>query len=321
MTTILQDSITIPSLGVCPEVRWEHVSCNLCNSDDTQLYHRERIGYFDKILDFTIVRCRRCGLVYTNPRLADHNATYLLGSRSEPQLIERHGWLKAGVYERALNEIQCRLGRQGINQRMKLLDLGCGSGHFLAAAKERGFEIRGLEPASVPAEYAQKRFGLPVIRRDIYDADLPENSFDVITAWDVIEHVSDPQEMLRQCTRWLKDDGIMALRFPSASWQKVKGIILHRILADRRAAFSPTMHLYFFSSRTFAQMADRVKLEVLKVKNTAVEMNDASIILNGVKLAGGAVLRGIEMVSGKHLGNLEVYCRKARPGWQNHTED
>jgi len=297
--------------GICPEVRWEHVCCNLCGGDDAQLYHQERIGYFDKILDFAVVRCRRCGLVYTNPRLADHNATYLLASRSEPQIIERHGRRKSAVYEQALNEIQGLLRQQGLNRQIRLLDLGCGSGHFLAAAKKQGFEVYGIEPAFVPAEYAKNHFDLPVIRNDILDADLPENSFDVITAWDVIEHVSDPQRMLRQCTRWLKDDGIMALRFPSAAWQKIKGVILHRILAGSRAAFSPTMHLYFFSSRTFAQMADKVNLEVLKVKNTPVEINDESILLNGVKLASGAVLRGIEIVSGKHLGNLEVYCGKA----------
>ena len=82
---------------VIPEVRWERVACNICDSDDTDVYHHERLPYFDKILDFQIVRCRNCGLVYTNPRLADHNATYLYAGSDDPDEIERHDLAKAAV--------------------------------------------------------------------------------------------------------------------------------------------------------------------------------------------------------------------------------
>ena len=87
------------------QVRWERVNCNLCGRDDSQTYHRERLPYFETLLDFTIVRCRHCGLVYTNPRLIDHNAAYLYASSEDETVIESHAQAKRPILDRALQEI------------------------------------------------------------------------------------------------------------------------------------------------------------------------------------------------------------------------
>lgn len=304
-------------MKVVPAVRWEQVMCNLCGRDEGEPYHRERLPYFDEMLDFQIVRCRHCGLVYTNPRLADHNVAYLLGSSDNPEEIERHGQAKAAVFVGALNEIERLQQRSGNKTGGRLLDVGCGSGHFLAAARKRGFKVCGIEPACVSANYGVEKFGLEVIGKNILDVDLPAESFDVITAWDVIEHVADPQAVLERCADWLRPGGIMALRFPSATWQKIKAVILHQLLAGRRWVFGPTIHLYFFTEQTFTQIGQNVGLEVLRTKTTAAEANTNSAVLDQVKLASNMVIRGIEMVSGRHLGNLEVYCCKREGNLQN----
>jgi 2-polyprenyl-3-methyl-5-hydroxy-6-metoxy-1,4-benzoquinol methylase len=292
-----------------PEICWEWVDCNLCGSDDTEIYHRERLPYFDKMLDFEIVRCRSCGLVYTNPRLAEHNATYLAGEEN-PDQIEKHAHAKTAVFDNALEQIHAFQQKLTHTSKGKLLDVGCGSGHFLRQARQFGFDVCGIEPAEAAARYASQNLGVDVINDDLLRVHLEPESIDVITAWDVLEHLGDPQAALNCCLRWLKPNGILAVRFPSATWQKIKGMILHGLFSSRRAAFAPTMHLYFFNEDTFTRMAHQVGLEVLCTRTTPAEANTDSFALDCIKLVSHAVIRSIETFGRRHLGNLEVYCRK-----------
>jgi cyclopropane fatty-acyl-phospholipid synthase-like methyltransferase len=303
--TVCEQSGTVKR---APAARWERVRCNLCGADAGTTYHREKLIYFDLTLDFEIVRCGRCGLVYTNPRLADHNGVYLWASSADEGEIEAHAAAKTAVFAGALERITHWTG--GATGR--LLDVGCGSGHFLGAARARGFEVCGVEAAATPAAYAGRKFGVPVIHDDVYAAELPTESFDVITAWDVIEHVSDPRRFLERCVGWLREDGVMGLRFPSARWQKAKAAVLHGLLGSKRPVFGGVIHLYFFSERTFGQLAREAGLEVLETRTTALEANTGSKWLDGVKRLSNVVVSGVEALTQSHWGNLEVYCRKAR---------
>ena len=294
-----------------PPLHWERVVCNLCQQDDTTTYHRERLPYFETILDFEIVRCRHCGLVYTNPRLKDYNAAYLKGFEETDHEIEDHARFKSAVFQNALSRIQKWQNTSGSPAGGKLLDIGCGSGHFIKAANQNGFDACGIEPTSGSADYGIEKLNLNILNQDLFDAQLPENHFDVITAWDVIEHLPDPQAMLRRAAKWLKPGGIIALRFPSAPWQKIKGFVFHQLLKSERASFAPTIHLYFFSEKTFTSLAQRLGLEILRFHNTTSEPNTHSTLFDAAKRISQFTLQGIELCSGRRLGNLEVYCRKA----------
>jgi len=311
MESSWQNPLPAHALHTIPPVRWETVPCNLCGSGEYDLYHRERLAYLDRPLDFKIVRCKQCSLVYTTPRLADHNPTYLYAGMENPVLIEAHARAKAPIFERALDRIGEFQKRSSQKQPGRLLDLGCGSGHFLHAARQRGFQAVGIEPAAASAQYAIQTFQLDIRHQEILQADLPPNSFHVITAWDVIEHLPDPAAVLRQCWDWLQPGGILALRFPSAAWQKIKAVLFHNLLHSSRAVFGATMHLYFFSEKTFANIARNHGFQILRFYTTGAESNDPRWIVNRLKYAGEKAVRAAEMVTGKHLGNLEVYCQKA----------
>ncbi|MCF7957809.1 MAG: class I SAM-dependent methyltransferase [Phycisphaerae bacterium] len=298
--------------GKYPPVRWETVPCNLCGAEDTELYHQERLVYFDQELNFQIVRCRKCSLVYTNPRLADYNALYLCDGSYSVKQIEDHASAKATVFAKAMDEIE-RWHATPTNSagRASLLDVGCGSGHFMAMARNRGYDVCGIEPAKTWARYVGETFGLPVINANILDAKVVAESIDVMTAWDVIEHVDDPKAVLGQCVTWLRPGGVMALRFPSATYQKFKGVLLNQVFRTKHSAFGATMHLYFFNEDTFRQMAHDVGLEILAVKTTPMEMNTGSSLINGAKRCVGLALSAAELLSRRHLGNLEIFCRKS----------
>ena len=296
-------------------IEWEWVPCNLCEHDETEAYYQERLPYFGEMLGFHIVRCRHCGLVYTNPRLTDHNAVYLCSDSDDTIQIEKHARAKADVFATALNEIESKLSCDTLGQARsgyRLLDIGSGSGHFLAAARERGFDVCGIEAAKASADFAVRNFGVPVLNKDLYQVELPVENYDVITAWDVIEHLPDPHEFLRRCVNWLKPGGIIALRFPSATWQKTKAVVLNQILSANHPIFGSTMHLYFFTEKTFKKLCEQVGLQIWRVKTTYAETNTNNPLLDSLKVLSNMVIRSLDAISGKHLGNLEVYCRKEK---------
>lgn len=126
------------------------------------------------------------------------------------------GTLPSGkAIKRAFKNFKSRLQliEQHLNKsshNIKLLDLGCSSGAFLEVARQLGFQAEGLEPAYKAAMTAKEK-GLTVHIGTIEEDSLPENSFDVITLFEVIEHIADPVRMLKHCYRILKPGGIIMI--------------------------------------------------------------------------------------------------------------
>ena len=291
-----------------PELIWEHPACNLCGGTEAEIHHREKLGYFGQAVEFTIVRCRGCRLVYTAPRLRACNEPYL---QAEPaEWIETHAQAKLPVFRAGLRRLKKLQENLRMSPRGRLLDVGCGSGHFLNLARRQGFTVYGIEPAAPYAEYAREKFAVRVMAREIGAAELPAGFSDVITAWDVIEHLGDPAGALRQFRHWLTPGGLLALRFPSAAWQKLKATVLHNCLHSARPAFGPTIHLYFFSPETIRRLADRCGLEILAIHTTLPEANTGSRLADGAKWASYGLLRAAETLCRRRWGNLEVYLRK-----------
>ena len=152
------------------ELEW--VTCNYCGSNATKPIY--------DFLPLAIVRCKKCGLVYTNPRLT---------SRSIRERLYNEQYWKAYEKEidRSLPGIQqfCRnwLDRlaQYSNQKdhWKLCEIGPGLGLFLAEAKKRGHAVYGVDPSEYAIDYAKTRFGVDTIRHGmaevIDDLDLPNS--------------------------------------------------------------------------------------------------------------------------------------------------
>ncbi len=166
---------------------------------------------------FTFVRCNACGLVYQWPQLPWNElkhyyegdyVSYAGVVQDEPtrlrRVIKRVGTLKQRWYI----ERFCRKGR--------LLDVGCGTGVFLAEMQQSGrWDLMGLEPTFEAAAYARQRLGVPVIEQPFEQADLPPNSQDVITMWHVLEHMTSPRAALAKAWELLKPGGYLIFSIPN----------------------------------------------------------------------------------------------------------
>ena len=199
----------------------EYVRCNLCGADETVVRYPTTIqkghdgggwSAFACTYDgygrhHTIVRCRHCGLVYTNPRLDDRDIVETYQAVEDPlYLEEREG--RVLTFEHHLKPLE-RL--TGPPDGRLLLDVGCYTGVFVEIAARHGWDAWGVEPSRWAMEQAQAR-GLHVVHGTLETADLPEATFDVVTMWDVIEHLTDPRGALEQAYRLLRPGGLMAQR-------------------------------------------------------------------------------------------------------------
>ena len=204
----------------------EHVACDFCGIDAATPVSVLRDPQLDLPGEFTLVRCGRCGLFYLNPRpswaelAAHYPADYepFAGAVARPQgghLAAVIRWIKDYGLRRRCRAIARR--RSG----GRLLDVGCATGAFLDQMRRlSNWAVVGVEPIATAAQLARRHFGLEVFEGSLLDAAFPDQAFDVVTLWDVLEHVPDPQSHLAETYRILRPGGLLVVKAPDPlSWE------------------------------------------------------------------------------------------------------
>jgi 2-polyprenyl-3-methyl-5-hydroxy-6-metoxy-1,4-benzoquinol methylase len=141
----------------------------------------------------------------------------------------------------------------------RLLDVGCHVGTFLTLAEQAGYEVAGVEPSRWASEIARGRIGGGVHCGAVEDAPMPEGGYDVITLWDVIEHLPDPALDIRAIHGALRPGGVFAV-----STMDVDALFAR--LAGRRWPWYMQMHLVYFSRRTLCEMLRREGFQICTVE-------------------------------------------------------
>jgi 2-polyprenyl-3-methyl-5-hydroxy-6-metoxy-1,4-benzoquinol methylase len=233
------------------------VPCLFCDVQD------ERILFKDG--PFRVVSCARCGHVYVNPRLpADRlHEMYQEEYWNSPRAKE-FGYTRY-LAERELYERTYRRRSDTIERYKRtpgrVLDIGCAAGFFLRVMADKGWDTVGVEISAPMVEYARDELQLPDVRRaDVLTTDLEPGSFDVITLWDVIEHLEDPLEHLRAAHRLLHRNGILVLET-----QNVRSGFA-RLLGRKWQHYKHEEHLYHFHPETLDRLLMEAQLEI--VENT-----------------------------------------------------
>lgn len=228
----------------------ETVSCDLCGAEPDSQQALFVSRNFDGDLrpwQFQVVRCPHCGLIFVNPRPAadelspyydDHVDHFISRQRKIPSEADllRHDWRYRGIVQHK------PVGK-------KILDVGCGDGTFLKLMEIRGWEVTGVETAPGPAEYARSVLGLK-IQTDLERARFSENSFDVVTFYQALEHLPYPSQTLKEAFRILSPGGLLVVNIPNISTPAFWFFRKHY------SYLQVPLHLFFFRPSTLCRLSE-----------------------------------------------------------------
>lgn len=246
---------------------FESVACNLCGStqatvlypstlpQDLSIKVTKRFAPADHVSgNDQIVKCPRCGLIYVNPRVKPEFVWRGYSDADDTRYAtQTEGRL--ATFEHAVDFIESYVAKQG-----KLLDVGSAAGFFLKVAKDAGWKVQGIEPNKGLAAWGSKEYDIPISTDDFLKSKLPDASFDVVTFWDVLEHVSDPRAYVREAARVLKPGGYLFVNYPDVD------SISSRIFKQKWWFISP-VHLYYFNRKTLMHYFEEEGLMFKAQKN------------------------------------------------------
>lgn len=153
-----------------------------------------------------------------------------------------------------------------------LLDIGCGTGEFCCEASKLGWNPIGIELTEDAAALARARTGLPILSGNLTNEVLfPPASFDMITLWGVLEHVSDPEALLRACIRLLRPNGLILLETPNVLglFRFVAQLLLKLTLGHFEKPFIETLgagHISWYSPLGLQTTCQRLGLRVMDMR-------------------------------------------------------
>jgi SAM-dependent methyltransferase len=277
----------------------EAVACALCGREDpVPVRHRD---------PYTVVRCRGCDLIFLSPRPVGASMAAIYGAAYfESGDAACPGYRSYASLERSLaREADDKLAvvSRVCPPPARLLDHGCGSGVFLEAALARGYDAVGIDLSPYAVERVRQR-GLPAEVASLEDGWGEAGSFDVVTSWDVLEHVPDPIRTVSAAHRLLRPGGYLVATTPDASG------IDARLLGRRWYGFTKVPeHNYFFTRPTFTRLLRVAGLTPLVFRRWGF-VRDIAFGLN--KLADLLEFAALRRLAGwaetTHLGRTQLSC-------------
>ncbi len=236
--------------------------CPLCKGARFKTYVRAK--------ERTVVECLDCGLRALNPMPS-------LGDMEEINEETVHPFFSATLedeesyrayFAHKLDDLQ----RQRPTGR--LLDVGCGAGFFLDAARKRGYNVAGVDLSPVPARYCRDTLGLDVTIGSLYDYKAPTNNFDIVTMFQTIEHDPHTAEICAELYRIMAPGGVLMITTPAAD-----GFVA-RVMGKRWFGYRNVEHITFLSRKSLRRALEQGGFEVLFVDIEHGKRLTAKYVLN-----------------------------------------
>lgn len=313
----------------------EEVSCNFCRSEEKKvLFSKCRDRLYKCEGDFSIVQCKECNLIYLAPRpkMTIVDQFYPPQYSSHQTRVAKAGLggklgqsLKRGMRYLATAPYRIRFGDDAGTfppfGSARVLDIGCGTGEFLAAMQRLEWEAHGCDISKQTINYARKNYKIDQLHCGrLEELPYPDNFFDAITMWHTLEHLHDPLGSLKKAHRLLKNQGKLVVAVPNInSWEA-------KFFKDRWMLDVPR-HLYFFSPGTLSLMLKRAGFQVGKIRpqlHPSSIADSIDLVLDDVFKRNGHSQRKLiyyALFSPATLsylmgnwGCIEVTCAKVRPG-------
>jgi 2-polyprenyl-3-methyl-5-hydroxy-6-metoxy-1,4-benzoquinol methylase len=220
-----------------------HTSCLLCQSKALDPLPEEYAHAY-------LVQCKSCGLVFgsripTQEELQAHYAQYPRNTSISPVTVKR--------YEELLEKME------PWRKTNKILDVGCGDGHFLEAAKRKGWDVYGTEFTDEAIASCRAK-GINMFKGSIQSYN--ENNFDVITSFEVLEHINDGREHVRKIHSLLRAGGLFYFTTPNFS------SLSRKKLGGKWNVIEYPEHLTYYTTSTITRLLTEAGFKKRSMRTT-----------------------------------------------------
>lgn len=262
-TKLLPEFMTQANLTSTPRIsdtaeRHAVVICNLCGSAQQHPYCPAN--------GRGLVQCAGCGLVFVGAQpdekelYALYGETYFHNDQSGEVGYTNYAADEANIRQtahRRLKFVERFTGKPG-----RMLDVGCALGFIMDVARQRGWQVEGLDVSTFAVDYVRQRFGHTVYNGTLTEVALPAGAYDLVTMYDVIEHVPDPLANMRAIAALLKPGGIYELATPDVA------SLPARLTGKRWIGYKMSEeHVYYFSVDTLRRMLDAAGFDIVHVRH------------------------------------------------------
>ena len=222
---------------------------------------------------FQIYSCDKCGLRFTNPRPNDDqlagyydSSEYISHSNESASLVD-------GLYKIArtftLRRKRKLIEKLSLNKR--LLDVGCGTGHFIDYCQQHGWQVNGVEPNDIARTQAEDKTKI-IIQHNL--SEIVDASYEVITLWHVLEHLPDLEQTMNQLKSLLAPGGVLIIAVPNFDAYEAT------VFDEYWAAYDVPRHLYHFNRKALAQLSKKHGLKIVRTYPMKLDSFYISLLSN-----------------------------------------
>lgn len=254
--------------------------CPICLSRHYRLLSRY-LPYYSLGSGEKFFQCLSCGLfsLYPFPSQDKILSLYRGGEYHNRYERQKMDWI--GGSKKAADYLKSRLIKveKLLKGRGGLLDVGAGSGAFLAEAKKRGWQIQGVEIDPQAIRYAKRQFGINLFKDELLNFKIPTQLFDAVHLNHVLEHVYNPRELLVKIKSLLKPGGYLIIEVPNEVYPLSELIQFYlsykthcRCLAEKilwrkmtLVKLPPSLHLFFFDCHSLKRLLRQTGFKIIEI--------------------------------------------------------
>ena len=267
------------------------MNCPVCNHPNPQIALESKDFSLTQE-SFTILHCTQCSLRFTSPVPSqDEIGKYYKFIEYISHTDVKDGWMNRlyhSVRTKTLAQKTKWVQSLFTGHKGHLLDIGAGTGAFVHAMQQKDWKVIGLEPDATTREKAYENYKIRLQSTDTI-FNLPENEFEVISMWHVLEHVHALKPYLTQCFKSLKQNGRLIIAVPNYTSFDAK------YYKNYWAAYDLPRHLYHFSPQSMTVLLNEIGFEIVSLKPMWYDSFYVSLLSEKYKQSGklGMFIAGI----------------------------
>ncbi len=273
--------------------------CPICGNEDfKQLLNC--VDYFLTKETFNLVSCKNCEFVFVNPRPSQNELSRYYDT---PEYISHSGTRRGFVNYLYLKIRNITLKKKfnlvnKVSSGKSILDIGCASGELLNYFKQKNWTTLGIEPDEKARNFSRTNFNLQVEPENHLN-NISDKSFDAISMWHVLEHVSELKKRMEQITRIIKDDGTIIIALPNHLSYDAE------FYKSYWAAYDVPRHLYHFSQKNIEQLFSNYGFKMISLLPMKFDSYYVSMLSEKYKTGKQSFVKGLYR---GYISNL--YARK-----------